>query len=153
MNNVVCQCCNQIKPKIVTIKDDNFFESVTVVNAHDTIATTVKLHKLSYDQLPGGALIVADRDIITSIRRAGGNKPRMLDAMSFCRDKMHFELLGRPPVIIFNTQTPLTDIRIALYSKTGFSKSTEFTAYYVRYKESTMRNLVNRFKNIFKNTI
>lgn len=110
-------------------------DPLKIIKTSSLISTACQVHKLSYDQLPGGALIVADRDKITQLWGRSENKARMLDTLSFCRDKMHFELLNRPPVIIFVTELSIDCIRAALYSKTGFSKPHEFTAYYLQYGE------------------
>lgn len=109
-----------------------------VVGASDVISKAVKLHKLSKEQLPGGALIVADRDRIPEL--TGRLKPcRYLDTLSFCRTTHQFEQLGRPPVIIFVTSVPLQDIEIALLTKTGFHKHSQFEAYYVEHSTFVQR--------------
>ncbi|UYD57435.1 hypothetical protein OFDDKENP_00059 [Aeromonas phage B614] len=150
MNNAICQASVSTRPyKLKSIECDDFFNSVNVVETNDPIKTLARLHKLSYDELPGGALIVTDLDL-SNVTWHNCKRPRMLDTLSFCRNKMHFELMGRPPVIIFNTKVSLDEIRIALFSKTGFSKSTEFTAYYVKHNTKFMPTLVERIKNFFR---
>ncbi|AFN69741.1 hypothetical protein Aes012_111 [Aeromonas phage Aes012] len=121
---------------------DSADDPIKVIKTSGVIYTASLMHKLSYDQLPGGALIVADRDIAHDIWCAC-DKPKMLDTLSFCKDKMHFELLHRPPVIIFVTSANVESIRTALFSKTGFSKSTEFTAYYLEQCDGYVQKLRN----------
>lgn len=118
-------------------------DPIKVINTSGLISTAAEMHKLSYDQIPGGALIVADREMMSSIWYSCYTKPRTLDIRSFCTDKMHFELLNRPPVIIFVTSLDIEMIRVALYSKTGFSKPYEFTAYYLQFEEGYVQKLRN----------
>lgn len=122
---------------------DRTDDPIKIIKTSGLISTTAEMHKLSYDQMPGGALIVADRDILTSLWYSCHTKPRSLDILSFCRDKMHFELLNRPSVIIFVTSFDVEVVRTALYSKTGFSKSHEFTAYYLEFEEGYVQKLQN----------
>ncbi|QBX32804.1 hypothetical protein Asfd1_178 [Aeromonas phage Asfd_1] len=126
-------------------------DCITVVKSHDILGATAKLHKLSYDLIPGGALIVTDGDMMHMTWHLC-KSPRMLDTLSFCQDKMHFELIGRPPVIIFNTKKPIEEIAVALFSKTGFHKPSQFTAYYVMYQEKRdiMRSIIDKTKGFFK---
>lgn len=134
--------------RVFPIDCDEFADSVKIVDASDVIAITKILHKKSHKSLPGGALIVADRDLMNQIRITIGGKPRMLDTLSFCTNPMHFELLGRPPVIIFATENPVNDIRVALLSKTGFSKASEFSAHYVRRKKNLFTIINDKFQRL-----
>ncbi|UOX40498.1 hypothetical protein UGMREWDR_CDS0185 [Aeromonas phage GomatiRiver_11] len=124
---------------------------INVIKSHDPLSAVAKLHKLSYDLIPGGALIVTDSNDMTMTWHLCAS-PRMLDTLSFCNDKMHFELIGRPPVIIFNTKKSIEEIGVALFSKTGFSKPSEFTAYYVMYqeKQDIMGSIIDKTKGFFK---